>query len=65
MVVLGAEEWRLMTKRTLHRVGKVNGFPPSCSSFTEQGWRGIGPCRKKESRDQDRPFIDRTRRFSI
>lgn len=28
MVVLGAEERRLMTKRTLHRVGKVNGFPP-------------------------------------
>lgn len=37
MVVLGAEERRLMTKRTLHCVGKVNGFPPSCSSFTEQG----------------------------
>lgn len=41
MVVLGAEERRLMAKRTLHRVGKVNGFPPSCSSSTEQGGQKV------------------------
>lgn len=37
MVALGAEEWRLMTKRTLHRVGKVNGPPLVPLSLNRDG----------------------------